>query len=152
MARGHGGLEGNRGGHPPALPGILPLPGSTPIRLQDSPDFRQWVRSTFEEFDTDHSGKIGRPGLERLLCGEHGCITPDEVEAALREADRDGDGELTFEEFSHLITQGHLSSLELFPSRRKARSHKATDAAARPLPPAPSERRAPVTSTECASN
>ena len=44
---------------------------------------------------------------------------PDEVDAAIREADLDGDGEITLEEFEQLLTQNANDALDLFETRLK---------------------------------
>ena len=42
---------------------------------------------------------------------------PDEVDAAMREADLDGNGEISLAEFEHLLTLNSNDGLDLFETR-----------------------------------
>ena len=44
---------------------------------------------------------------------------PDEVDAAMREADLDGNGEISLDEFAHLLTVNSNDALDLFETRLK---------------------------------
>lgn len=68
-------------------------------------DKRQYIQedrlwSAFRVFDTDNSGKISKKELSSLLAGgklEDVCRA--NIDDILKDADRDGDGEISFEEF-----------------------------------------------------
>lgn len=52
-------------------------------------------------FDKDNSGKIDSTEVEALLSGEEfkDVYSPVQLEAAIKEVDENGDGEIDFEEF-----------------------------------------------------
>ncbi|CAH8655664.1 unnamed protein product [Dicrocoelium dendriticum] len=61
------------------------------------------TREAFEVFDTDNDGYITKTELGHVLKSiGHEC-TDQEVEELLSEADRDGDGRVTYEEFEAMI-------------------------------------------------
>jgi centrin-1 len=57
------------------------------------------IRKAFILFDDDHTGKISFKNLKRvsLELGEN--LTDEELREMIEEADRDNDGEISFEEF-----------------------------------------------------
>ncbi|KAL4553740.1 hypothetical protein Ndes2526B_g03571 [Nannochloris sp. 'desiccata'] len=57
--------------------------------LRDSAEWDSLVTEAFRTMDRDSDAALGVEDLTALLCGDEGCIDPDIVEAALREADGD---------------------------------------------------------------
>ena len=77
-----------------------------------------YLKSAFNMFDTDGSGKIDSTEINRLLSGEEfkDIYTPDQLAEAIAEVDKNGDGEIDFEEFMEMMktikwNHGRLSSL-----------------------------------------
>jgi hypothetical protein len=61
-----------------------------------SAEWQAWAHEAFDRFDSQHTGRIGPEEIKEILCGSEACPTPDEVDAALREADVDRDGACLF--------------------------------------------------------
>jgi Ca2+-binding EF-hand superfamily protein len=59
------------------------------------------LRAAFKMFDKDGSGKIDASEIGALLSGEEfrDVYTLAQLQAAIREVDENGDGEIDFEEF-----------------------------------------------------
>lgn len=93
---------------------------------------RACVRSVFDTFDTEHSGRLGLAELEALLCPE-GCPVEDTVPAALRSAEADSfssmddDGQarragglgLDLPAFAQLLRIAQMDKLELYEPRTR---------------------------------
>ena len=62
------------------------------------------LRETFEVFDTDGDGKITAEELMRVLAaiGDERC-TLEDCGRMIAEVDKNGDGEVCFEDFSRLM-------------------------------------------------
>ncbi|KAK9868544.1 hypothetical protein WJX84_003705 [Apatococcus fuscideae] len=86
--------------------------------VQDSSEWHDWIELAFKAFDIDGSGSIGSEDLQALLCGGQ-CMVPDEVDAAIREADLDGDGVINLQEFEEFLTSNANDALDLFETRLK---------------------------------
>ena len=54
-------------------------------------------------FDTDGTGKILVEDMKYVLKNLPVSVTDEEVEAMIREVDKDGDGEIDLEEFKKMI-------------------------------------------------
>ena len=87
------------------------------MQLQDSQQWDALVAQAFAEMDARGDGAISPQQLELLLCGEEGCEVPDMVEAALREADADHDGQVDLADFRAFLASRADDSLSLFESR-----------------------------------
>ena len=84
--------------------------------LRASTDWDALVAAAFKTMDLDADAALGADDLEMLLCGEEGCVDPDMVEAALREADVDHDGTVSLKELQNLLGS-HDIGLEYFDPR-----------------------------------
>lgn len=65
----------------------------------------QYLRTAFKMFDKDGSGKIDQTEIAALLSGEEfkDVYSKDQLAAAIREVDENGDGEIDFEEFMTMM-------------------------------------------------
>ena len=63
------------------------------------------LRTAFNMFDVDGSGKIDASELDRLLSGDDfkGIYTDEQLKEAIAEIDKNGDGEIDFEEFANMM-------------------------------------------------
>jgi calcium-dependent protein kinase len=84
--------------------------------LRDSADWDSLVTEAFRTMDRDSDAALGVDDLTALLCGDEGCIDPDIVEAALREADGDHDRTVSLAELRKLLGS-HETGLDLFDAR-----------------------------------
>lgn len=64
-----------------------------------------YLRTAFDMFDKDGSGKIDKEEIRSLLCGEDlsQIVSKDELEKYLAEVDENGDGEIDFTEFQLMM-------------------------------------------------
>merc|ERR1712111_293218 len=71
-------------------------------------DSREEILKAFRLFDDDESGKISFRNLKRVAkeLGEN--MTDDEITEMIEEADRDGDGEISEEEFMRIMRKTNL--------------------------------------------
>ncbi|CBY17793.1 unnamed protein product [Oikopleura dioica] len=78
------------------------------MRVQDAMEtensHEETLRETFQLFDTDGSGKISSSELKQVMekLGDH--LTDSQIQAMIKEADADGDGEIDFEEFVRMVS------------------------------------------------
>jgi len=64
------------------------------------------VAKAFREWDADGNGKISRSELTQVLTSLDQSITPKSAESLFKAMDRDGDGEVDYEEFVNWLFQG----------------------------------------------
>ena len=71
-------------------------------------DPREEMLKAFRLFDDDETGKISFRNLKRVAkeLGEN--MTDDEIQEMIEEADRDGDGEISEEEFMRIMKKTNL--------------------------------------------
>ena len=71
-------------------------------------DPREEMLKAFRLFDDDESGKISFRNLKRVAkeLGEN--MTDDEIQEMIEEADRDGDGEISEDEFMRIMRKTNL--------------------------------------------
>ena len=64
-----------------------------------------YLKTAFQMFDKDGSGSIDRNEIRALLEGEEfkDVYSEDQLAAAVAEVDENGDGEIDFEEFLHMM-------------------------------------------------
>lgn len=63
------------------------------------------LRTAFQMFDVDNSGKIDATEVRNLLEGEDfkDQISKDQINKIIKEVDANGDGEIDFEEFLSMM-------------------------------------------------
>ncbi|KAH8025819.1 hypothetical protein HPB51_012141 [Rhipicephalus microplus] len=69
-----------------------------------SADTEEEIREAFKVFDRDGNGFITAAELRHVMTTLGEKLTEEEVDAMIREADTDGDGQINYEEFVALIT------------------------------------------------
>jgi len=67
-------------------------------------DGEEEIRQAFKVFDYDDSGTISVAELRKVMSSLGEKLTDGEIEAMMREADADGDGEINYEEFVKMMT------------------------------------------------
>merc|ERR1711896_2805 len=76
-------------------------------KLQDT-DSVEEMREAFMVFDRDKSGSVSASELKHVMNNLGEQVTIEEVEEMIREADADGDGELSFDDFLQFIQKKGL--------------------------------------------
>ncbi|KAH7968641.1 hypothetical protein HPB52_010497 [Rhipicephalus sanguineus] len=66
-------------------------------------DTEEEIREAFRVFDRDGNGFITATELRHVMTTLGEKLTDEEVDAMIREADMDGDGQINYEEFVALI-------------------------------------------------
>ncbi|KAK4941471.1 hypothetical protein LTR10_018615 [Elasticomyces elasticus] len=74
---------------------------STTVRAQD---FAQETRAAFDVFDKDGSGTISADELRQVMKSLGENLTDAEIEEMIREADKDRNGTIDYEEFVQLLS------------------------------------------------
>mmetsp|Transcript_46531 Transcript_46531/g.100290 ORF Transcript_46531/g.100290 Transcript_46531/m.100290 type:complete len:175 (+) Transcript_46531:144-668(+) len=62
------------------------------------------MREAFQVFDRDNNGSVSARELKHVMNNLGESVSNEEVEALIREADADGDGELSFDDFLNFVT------------------------------------------------
>mmetsp|Transcript_118450 Transcript_118450/g.205743 ORF Transcript_118450/g.205743 Transcript_118450/m.205743 type:complete len:172 (-) Transcript_118450:140-655(-) len=78
-------------------------------KLQDTDSIEE-MREAFMVFDRDKSGSVSASELKHVMNNLGEQVTNEEVEEMIREADADGDGELSFDDFLQFIQQKGLTN------------------------------------------
>lgn len=78
---------------------------SSKLQTADSVDE---MREAFLVFDRDKSGSVSASELKHVMNNLGEQVTDEEVEEMIREADADGDGELSFDDFLQFIKKKGL--------------------------------------------
>lgn len=71
-------------------------------------DPRQEIAKAFALFDTDNTGKVNAKTLKRIAQELGETLTDAELEEMIAEADTDGDGEVTLEDFVKIMQSTNL--------------------------------------------
>jgi len=72
---------------------------------QQETTFEEDLRKAFNHFDTDHDGFITQKELKKAMKKNKMYLSKAEINIMMREADNDGDGRVSFEEFVQMMTQ-----------------------------------------------
>lgn len=60
-------------------------------------------RKTFRVFDVDGNGLIDREELRKVMSSLNESLSEEELDAMIKEADINGDGQISFEEFKIMM-------------------------------------------------
>lgn len=60
----------------------------------------------FDAFDLDHNGFVGAAEIRHVLINIGEKVSDEEVDEMIRMVDKDGDGQVSFDEFYEMITGG----------------------------------------------
>jgi len=71
-------------------------------------DPREEILKAFKLFDSENRGKIGLKDLKRVARELGETMTEEELQEMIDEADRDGDGEISEEEFIRIMKKTNL--------------------------------------------
>ena len=74
--------------------------------VSDDPD--RELKDAFAVFDTDGSGLISRSELKGLLNNLGQLVSDEELDAMMGEVDKDGNGEIDFEEFKAMMVRVYI--------------------------------------------
>ena len=85
-------------------------PGAAPVReAPRDPNGRftpEEIREAFIAFDLDHNNFVGAAEIRHVLINIGEQPTDEEVDEMIRMVDKDGDGQVSFEEFYEMVTGG----------------------------------------------
>lgn len=73
----------------------------------------QEIKEAFDAFDLDHNHFVGAAELRHVLINIGEQVTDEEVDEMIRMCDKDGDGQVSFEEFYEMVTGGKKPPLSL---------------------------------------
>lgn len=102
-----GGM-GKGGGGAPGAPPAYEAPRDPNGKFTD-----QEIKEAFDAFDLDHNHFVGAAELRHVLINIGEQVTDEEVDEMIRMCDKDGDGQVSFEEFYEMVTGGKKPPLSL---------------------------------------
>lgn len=73
------------------------------LMANNAPDEEAEILAAFQVFDADGSGSISASELRHVMANLGEKLSDEELEEMIREADTDGDGEISIEEFAMMI-------------------------------------------------
>ena len=88
-------------GVPPGPPGMAEPPRDPNGKFSDKE-----IVEAFKAFDLDHNHFVGAAEIRHILINIGEQVTDEEVDEMIRMVDKDGDGQVSFEEFYELVTGG----------------------------------------------
>ncbi|XP_074641367.1 neo-calmodulin-like [Tubulanus polymorphus] len=82
------------------------------VHLEEAKTNNAVLQETFRQFDIGDKGYLNKSDLRKALSilGDGNDTIRRDVHSVLSDADLDGDGKLTFQEFSEIILSGHMPS------------------------------------------
>ena len=99
---GPGGMAPPRG--MPAPPGAPPM--NEAARDPNDKFTDKEIKEAFEAFDLDHNSFVGAAEIRHVLINIGENVTDEEVDEMIRMVDKDGDGQVSFDEFYEMVTGG----------------------------------------------
>lgn len=115
----------------PVRPGMSPAGQEAP-RDPNGRFTPEEIREAFLAFDLDHNNFVGAAEIRHVLINIGEQPTDEEVDEMIRMVDKDGDGQVSFDEFYEMVTGGRKPPPGLLSGEATA-----ADIAAANAPPAP---------------
>ena len=66
----------------------------------------QEIKEAFDAFDLDHNGFVGAAEIRHVLINIGEQVTDEEVDEMINMVDKDGDGQVSFDEFYEMVSGG----------------------------------------------
>lgn len=89
-----------------AVPGAPPMAPSEPPRDPNGKFTDKEIWEAFQAFDLDHNNYVGAAEIRHVLINIGESPTDEEVDEMIKMVDKDGDGQVSFDEFYAMVTKG----------------------------------------------
>ncbi|KAG6617270.1 putative calcineurin subunit B [Phytophthora cinnamomi] len=89
-----------------SVPGAAPLAPSEPPRDPNGKFTDKEILEAFQAFDLDHNNYVGAAEIRHVLINIGEAPTDEEVDEMIKMVDKDGDGQVSFDEFYAMVTKG----------------------------------------------
>ncbi|KAK1938232.1 Calcineurin subunit B [Phytophthora citrophthora] len=89
-----------------SVPGVQPLAPSEPPRDPNGKFTDKEILEAFQAFDLDHNNYVGAAEIRHVLINIGEAPTDEEVDEMIKMVDKDGDGQVSFDEFYAMVTKG----------------------------------------------
>lgn len=99
-----GGMAPPRGMAPPGGP--PPGTEDEPARDPNGKFTDREIKEAFDAFDLDHNSFVGAAEIRHVLINIGENVTDEEVDEMIRMVDKDGDGQVSFDEFYEMVSGG----------------------------------------------
>ncbi len=86
--------------------GLIDFPEFLVLMEHKMKDTDEEMMSAFRQFDTDGNGRISRAELKATMSQMCGGLSDEQVDHIIEEVDKDGDGEINYEEFVTMMAKG----------------------------------------------
>ncbi|TMW57137.1 hypothetical protein Poli38472_003062 [Pythium oligandrum] len=88
------------------IPGAPPMAPSEPPRDPNGKFTDKEIWEAFQAFDLDHNNYVGAAEIRHVLINIGESPTDEEVDEMIKMVDKDGDGQVSFDEFYAMVTKG----------------------------------------------
>lgn len=89
-----------------SVPGGQPVAPSEPPRDPNGKFTDKEILEAFQAFDLDHNNYVGAAEIRHVLINIGESPTDEEVDEMIKMVDKDGDGQVSFDEFYAMVTKG----------------------------------------------
>lgn len=89
-----------------SIPGAPPVAPSEPPRDPNGKFTDKEILEAFQAFDLDHNNYVGAAEIRHVLINIGESPTDEEVDEMIKMVDKDGDGQVSFDEFYAMVTKG----------------------------------------------
>lgn len=89
-----------------SVPGAPPMAPSEPPRDPNGKFTDKEILDAFQAFDLDHNTYVGAAEIRHVLINIGESPTDEEVDEMIKMVDKDGDGQVSFDEFYAMVTKG----------------------------------------------
>ncbi|GMF45239.1 unnamed protein product [Phytophthora fragariaefolia] len=89
-----------------SVPGAPPVAPSEPPRDPNGKFTDKEILEAFQAFDLDHNNYVGAAEIRHVLINIGEAPTDEEVDEMIKMVDKDGDGQVSFDEFYAMVTKG----------------------------------------------